>query len=260
MSELVTRLRTKFRKQLVRVILFGSKVRGDFDAESDVDVLIVFKPNGAITKETIYDQERAVADKYNVLLGAVAVEYEDFQAFQKLRAPLYRNLRNEGYSLYPRQGKYSRASLPVNGGVENVDKNKKIQIKHFIERARQALADAQADLERGSIAAAANRAYYTVYYLATAVLFVLDVVRAKHEGVISAFGEYMVKTKRIEPEYSKILVRAFKLRVDADYAEEWKLLNPESAKQIVADAEKFVARMEEYLREVGALDEDAAKK
>lgn len=253
-GELVTRLRAKFRQQLVRVILFGSKVRGDFNAESDVDVMVVFKPTGAFSKETIYDIEREVAEKYNVLLGAYAVEFEDFAAFQKLRAPIYRNLRNEGYSLYPRVEKYSRARLPVNGGAENVDKHKKIQIKHFIERAHQSLTTAQANLEADDIAAAANRAYYTVYYLATAVLFVLDVVRAKHEGVIAAFGEYMVKPKRVEPEYSKILVRAFKLRLDADYSKEWKLLNPASAKQIVADAEKFVARMERYLREVGALE------
>lgn len=34
-----------------------------------------------------------------------------------------------------------------------------------------------------------------------------------------------------------------------------KLLNPQSAKEIVADAEKFVERTERYLREIGALDE-----
>ncbi|MBI4670806.1 MAG: HEPN domain-containing protein [Chloroflexi bacterium] len=260
MSELVTRLRTKFRKQLVRVILFGSKVRGDFDAESDVDLLIVFEPNGVISKDAIYAQERAVVDKYEVSLSALAVELEDFETMQKLRSPIYRNLRNEGYSLYPRVGKYSRVALQVNGGIENVDKNKKIQISHFIKKAHDALETARGDLERGYIAGAANRAYYSVFYLATAVLFVLDVVRAKHDGVKSAFGQYFIKAKRIEPEYAEILERALKLRLDADYSPVYKFLNPTSAAQIVADAEKFVERMERYLREVGALDEDTAKK
>jgi uncharacterized protein (UPF0332 family)/predicted nucleotidyltransferase len=253
-SELVTRLRAKFRKQLVRVILFGSKMRGDFDAESDVDLLIVFKPNGVISKDAIYAQERAVVAKYEVCLGALAMELEDFETMQKLSSPIYRNLRNEGYSLYPRVGKYSRVALQVNGGIENVDQNKKIQISHFIHKAHDALGDAQANLERGSIATAANRAYYAVFYLATAVLFVLDVVRAKHEGVKSAFGQYFVKERRFEPEYAEILERALKLRLDADYSLEYKFLNPTSAAQIVADAEKFVARMEAYLREVGALE------
>lgn len=258
-KELTARLRAKFRKQLVRVILFGSKMRGDFTPDSDLDVMIVFKPNGAALKEAIYAEESVVADKFNVPLGAIAVDLENFQRMQKLRAPTYRNLRNDGYSLYPRIGKYSSTPLEVNGGVENVDKHKKFQLAHFISKAHQALKTARANLDAGDIAAAANRAYYTVFYLATAVLLVLDVVRAKHEGVIAAFGEYMVKTKRIEVEYSKILVRAFKLRLEADYSSEFKLLNQESATQIVADAEKFVERMERYLREVGALDQEKGK-
>ncbi len=44
LEELITRLREKYRDHLVRVILFGSKVRGDFDAESDIDLMTVFKP------------------------------------------------------------------------------------------------------------------------------------------------------------------------------------------------------------------------
>lgn len=189
--ELVTRLRKNLRQRLVRVILFGSKVRGDFAAESDVDVLVVFQPNGAMTKETIYDIESAVADKFRVTLGVVATDLENFRALQKLRAPTYRNIANEGYALYPRVGKFSRTLYPVNGGIERVDKTNKIQIKHFVEKSHQALATAQANLQAGDIAAAANRAYYTVFYLTTAVLLVLDVVRAKHEGILSAFGEYM---------------------------------------------------------------------
>ncbi len=187
-------------------------------------------------------------------MGAVAVDEENFRTMQKLRAPIYRNIRNEGYSLYPRVGKYSRVPLEVNGSVENVDKNKKIQIQHFLPKAHDALDAANTDIERGYIEGAANRAYYTVFYLATACLFVLDVVRAKHLVVKSAFGEFFVKEGRVEPEYAEIFNRALDLRLEADYSTEYKKLNRASAKQIVADAEKFVKRMEQYLREVGALD------
>ena len=41
LAELVDRLRQRYGDDLLRVVLFGSKARGDFDAESDLDVLIV---------------------------------------------------------------------------------------------------------------------------------------------------------------------------------------------------------------------------
>ena len=50
----VSRLREHYSDQLVRVVLFGSKARGDSDAESDLDVLIVHPGDS--------DQRRVAAD------------------------------------------------------------------------------------------------------------------------------------------------------------------------------------------------------
>jgi uncharacterized protein (UPF0332 family) len=143
--------------------------------------------------------------------------------------------------------------LEVNGGIENVDENKRIQIRLKLEGSREAIDDAKFNLEHGRIRTAASRAYYAAFLLGTAVLFVLDVVRTKHKGVQDAFSEFFVKTGRMEPEYAEIFRRAYVLRLEADYKDRLEKLTLESAKQIVADAEKFVARMEKYLREVGAL-------
>jgi len=41
LSEFVARLRARYADRVTLVVLFGSKVRGDFDEESDVDVLVV---------------------------------------------------------------------------------------------------------------------------------------------------------------------------------------------------------------------------
>jgi uncharacterized protein (UPF0332 family) len=72
--------------------------------------------------------------------------------------------------------------------------------------------------------------------------------------VRAAFSEYFVKTGRIEAEYKDILKCVWRLCAEADYGDEFKELTPESAKQIIADAGKFVGRIEQYLREVGAIE------
>ena len=43
LAALVDRLRQRYGDDLLRVVLYGSKARGDFDDESDLDVLIVVR-------------------------------------------------------------------------------------------------------------------------------------------------------------------------------------------------------------------------
>lgn len=67
-----------------------------------------------------------------------------------------------------------------------------------------------------------------------------------------ALAEYLRHLK-IEAEYGRIYSRAFKHRLDADYKDEAQF-DAEKARQILSDAERFVARLEKYLRSVGAIE------
>jgi uncharacterized protein (UPF0332 family) len=55
-----------------------------------------------------------------------------------------------------------------------------------------------------------------MFYAAIALLVSAGISRGKHSGVHSAFGQYFVKRGLIEPEYGRMLVNAFSLRVDSD--------------------------------------------
>ena len=61
-----------------------------------------------------------------------------------------------------------------------------------------------------------------------------------------------LKPGLIEPEYGRILTSARKAREASDYADRLEL-DEEAARRIVADADRFVARMEEYLTNAGVL-------
>ena len=99
-----------------------------------------------------------------------------------------------------------------------MDKAEKIAyIRVRLEAAHRDIATARQNLDLDNVHIAVNRAYYTVFHLASAALVWQDVTRAKHSGIQSAFSEYFVKTKLIEPEFAVIYREARNLRESADY-------------------------------------------
>ena len=65
-----------------------------------------------------------------------------------------------------------------------------------------------------------NRAYYAVFYAASAMLLTKGLERRRHSGVIGAFREHFVKSGLIEAQYSNIYGETLVIREDADYAVE----------------------------------------
>jgi uncharacterized protein (UPF0332 family) len=118
--------------------------------------------------------------------------------------------------------------------------------------AREELDTVRENIAHGRFRAAVSRAYYAVFYMASATLFSQSVVRGKHSGVESAFSEYLVKPGHVEVEFARIYQRARRHREEADYAED-VTVDETAAGQTLADAERFVDRMERFLKSVGAL-------
>ncbi|MBN1850012.1 MAG: nucleotidyltransferase domain-containing protein [Deltaproteobacteria bacterium] len=91
---------TKILKEtfpIKEIILFGSKARGDFNDESDIDLLLV-------TKRSIHWRERQaiihtlfdVGMKYNVIFSILDTTEEDFDKGLFTAFPIYREIINEG--------------------------------------------------------------------------------------------------------------------------------------------------------------------
>ena len=53
LSEHLTILRREYRDKVVDVLLFGSVARGDYDEESDIDILVVVKNGEAKLQDEI---------------------------------------------------------------------------------------------------------------------------------------------------------------------------------------------------------------
>lgn len=129
-------------------------------------------------------------------------------------------------------------------------------------RIRQYLAKAHQVLDTGRLAyeqhqdciTAVNRAYYTIFYAANALLATRELERSKHSGVLAAFRQHFVKTGVIEPEYSDFYGATMDERREGDYDAE-NFLDHDTAERALAlvRAEQFLDRIERALREEGYL-------
>jgi len=96
--------------------------------------------------------------------------------------------------------------------------------------------------------AAANRAYYAIFYAANALLATKGLERSKHSGVIAAFRQHFVKTGIIEPAYSRFYGESMEQRHAGDY--ELTSLDRRTVARSLEQAERFVQRIEQALGDI----------
>ncbi|HMR97851.1 MAG TPA: HEPN domain-containing protein [Anaerolineales bacterium] len=117
---------------------------------------------------------------------------------------------------------------------------KKDLIHYRLDLAREMLRDAKVLKENGGSAVSiVNRAYYSVFYAALALLVTEDVEPNKHAGVLAKFDELFVRQGIFPKEMSRILHHAFDMRQAGDYQKS-KVITEEQAIDVLRSAEEFV--------------------
>ena len=123
-----------------------------------------------------------------------------------------------------------------------MEEEKKQIIAAYLTRSYEDIDTARLLLANGRYEVALTRAYYAIFYAASAMLLFRGIKRSKHSGVQSAFRQAFIKSDVIETEYSDIYGATRDARELSDY-ELWFMPVEEFAETIIADAERFVARM-----------------
>ncbi|OGQ18037.1 MAG: hypothetical protein A2138_05245 [Deltaproteobacteria bacterium RBG_16_71_12] len=84
-------------------------------------------------------------------------------------------------------------------------------------RADEALDEARQLRALGHLAAAANRAYFAVFYASLALLSSVGLEPKSHDGVRRLVNLHFVRAGKLPPETSRVLGQLEQLRNDADY-------------------------------------------
>ena len=116
----------------------------------------------------------------------------------------------------------------------------------LIERAKKYLKSSRMLLVEGDYESSVSRAYYAMFYSAEAVLLIKSLSFSSHRGVISAFGEYFVKTDIFPRDMGRELNRAFEKRQLGDY-EYTFVISEDEAREILDQSKHFVESVILYL-------------
>jgi uncharacterized protein (UPF0332 family)/predicted nucleotidyltransferase len=253
-------LAERFPGVVVDLVIYGSKARGDADAESDTDVLVVVSDDAVldnvktITREDEFETANGSWVNWRILSDDIYAEY------RRLKFPFYVNVRRDGVELWDEAASLIEEieyPLDFQEGVPRPMTPETIETIRLHVREANERWEAVDKLRVEMPLFAIPPAYYAAFYMATAALYAVNVVRSKHEGVRNGLSEFLVKPKLLEEEYKDIYERLLNGREWVDYRpfhKDEKTLTDGDARQLLRDAERFIARLERFLRERGAIE------
>ncbi|WP_297470711.1 nucleotidyltransferase domain-containing protein [Thermococcus sp.] len=93
LDEFLRVLRKRFGDSIEEVILFGSYARGDYDEESDIDLLII----GEVDFNELMDVVTDILLKYGELISPIVIKPEEFK---RRKDSFIKTVMSEGKPLY----------------------------------------------------------------------------------------------------------------------------------------------------------------
>ena len=102
MSEVYEELIKLFGKKIERILLYGSYARGEFNLESDVDIMILLNcDQKEITqrRKEISRIASRIGLKNDIMVSLLARNRDDYENNMKYQ-PFYQNIEKEGMRIY----------------------------------------------------------------------------------------------------------------------------------------------------------------
>lgn len=98
-KNIANRIRQFLKGHLVILEIFGSKVRGDFTPDSDIDILIVVKDKNVKLKDKLYDILFEIDPYYEYKISLIIYSEFEFEQNIQLQSPFVEYIQKEGIRL-----------------------------------------------------------------------------------------------------------------------------------------------------------------
>ncbi len=117
----------------------------------------------------------------------------------------------------------------------------------YMENAREMLEVARENLGNEHYSSACNRAYYAIFYAASALLYSKGKTYSKHSAVLAGFRQFFIKTGEFDKKWSDDYEFVMDSRHSADY-DLYDSLRKDDVVMVVTKARELVEEVEKWLR------------
>jgi uncharacterized protein (UPF0332 family) len=124
-----------------------------------------------------------------------------------------------------------------------IDEQAQSLSKYRLNKAKNLLTQSELLLTNHQYDGSINRSYYAIFNAVRAVLALVRVDSRSHQGVMSYFDRYFVKTGIFDKQFSKIVHSAFDTRQDNDY-EDFYVPSEAEAQEQYDNATRFIGEIE----------------
>lgn len=87
-----------YGRDIIAIFLYGSYARGDFEADSDIDIAAVVKGDRIELQQKlkqVWDVSADIGLENDVIVSPTVIPYDEFEKYKE-KLPYYRNIMKEG--------------------------------------------------------------------------------------------------------------------------------------------------------------------
>ncbi|MBR2214698.1 MAG: nucleotidyltransferase domain-containing protein [Selenomonadaceae bacterium] len=102
LTEYVEIIKKIYADKLAKIILYGSYARGDYNAESDIDIMILIDDDEVFSRtknDELYARTFDFTMEHDVFVEACVKSKHTYDFWNEVH-PYYRNIKTEGVILY----------------------------------------------------------------------------------------------------------------------------------------------------------------
>ena len=124
------------------------------------------------------------------------------------------------------------------------------EIQHYLNLADESHEVAKVLIDMGHARFSAAQSYYTIFYLAEAVLLSKGLAFSSHSAVVAAYGKEFAKTGFLDPKFHRYIIDAQERREVGHYGDEGEEVTDQEARESFQWAGEFMEAAKAYLSKV----------
>ena len=121
------------------------------------------------------------------------------------------------------------------------------EIEHLLKLADESHTAAKVMIDNDIIRFSAAQSYYTIFYLAQAMLETKGLSFSSHSAVVAAYGREFAKTGLLDPKFHRYIIDAQERREVGHYGSAHEEVTEEQALESFHWAGEFMEAVKEYL-------------